>query len=134
MSSGQSLPRICIACAILLPVIALAAAHHQNQFAWVPSYPGAQVTSSRTANDGHQLTYKIEFHVKDDGAAVRSFYEKKLTAAGFHVIGKAGATGNGWDLYADSPDGTRTVDLSGDAQSQGVNVRITARRIVERSD
>jgi hypothetical protein len=130
MNSGESVRLVWIVCGVVLAVLAFAGAPplDQNRFAWVPPYPGAQIVASSTTENDHQLTYKCELHMKDSGAVVRSFYETKLKAAGFNVIGKGGITGNSWDLYGESPDGMRTIDLSGDAQLQGANVRITARR------
>jgi hypothetical protein len=130
MNSRRSLPLVWTLFGFVLVGLAFAGAPPEthNWFAWVPSYPGAQVVASRTIQNGDQLTYKCEFHVKDNGATVRNFYEKKLRAAGFKIIGKGGITRNSWDLYGESPDGTRTIDLGGDAQSEGVNVRVTARR------
>ena len=99
----------------------------QNRFAWVPAYPGAELIATHTTRNGGQLIYKGEFHAKDDGATVRAFFESKLKAAGFDVIGKGGLTGNSWDLRADDPNGMRTIDVSGNAQTQGVRIGVTAR-------
>jgi len=113
---------------LVLALVALAADTPDSPFAWVPSYPSAYGLTSRTARTGGQLTYNCEFHAKDVGAAVRAFYERKLKAAGFHLIGKGGITGNSWDLYGENPDGTLTIDLGGDAETEGTKVRITAHR------
>jgi len=64
--------------------------------------------------------------VKDDGAKVREFYENNLKSAGFTGIGKSGATGKSWDLYAENPDRTRSIDVNGNAQPEGVNVGVMA--------
>jgi hypothetical protein len=97
-----------------------------NRFAWVPSYPGAQLENIRTVQNRDQLGYGYHFQVKDAGAKVRTFYESNLKSAGFTVIGKGGANGNSWDLYAENPDRTRSVDVNGNAQPEGVNVGVMA--------
>jgi len=123
-------PRVLLWIQWLLVVapVALAAVKPASPFAWVPSYPSAYGLTTRTARTGGQLTYNCEFHTKDNGAAVRAFYENKLQDAGFHLIGKGGITGNSWDLYGENPDGTLTIDLGGDAETEGTKVRITAHR------
>lgn len=121
-----SFATIALACAAPRP-------REQKRFAWVPSYKGAELIATGTTRNGDQLNYKCEFHVKDNGAAVRGFFEKKLKAAGFNVVGKAGITGNSWDLRADDPDGTRTVDVSGNAQTEGVKIGVTARMVLRRA-
>ena len=64
--------------------------------------------------------------MKDEGAKVREFYESNLRSAGFTVIGKGGANGKSWDLYAENPDRTRSIDVNGNAQPEGVNVGVMA--------
>lgn len=105
-------------------------AGEQKGFAWVPSYPGAKLIATATTRNGDQLIYKCEFHVNENGASVRSFFEQKLKAAGFNVIGKGGPPGNSWDVRADNPDGTRTIDVSGNAQTEGVKIGVTARMLL----
>jgi hypothetical protein len=112
-----------LVCAAPLP-------RERNGFAWVPSYPGATLVTTRTTRNGDQITYRCEFHVKGDGATVRGFFEKKLKAAGFNVMGKGGITGHGWDLRADNADGTRTIDVSGTAQREGASIGVTARMVM----
>ena len=97
-----------------------------NRFAWVPSYPGARLENIRTVQKADQLSYEYQFQVKDEGAKVRIFYESYLKSAGFTVIGKGGAEGKSWDLYAESPDRTRSIDVNGNAQAEGVNVGVVA--------
>ena len=97
-----------------------------TRFDWIPSYPGAEIEDIQTSRSHDQLAYSFDYHVKDDGAKVRAFYETTLRAAGFTVIGKGGATGNSWDLYGENPDRTRTIDLNGNAQPEGVRVRVKA--------
>lgn len=106
------------------------APREENRFAWVPSYKGAELISAGTTRNGDQLIYKCESRAKDDGAIVRRFFENKLKAAGFTVIGKGGVTGNSWDLRADDPGGTRTIDVSGNAQAGGVRIGVTARMVL----
>ncbi len=122
----RSCRRLLYAAAVLALVCA-APLQADNPFAWVPSYPGARIlTTSTTRGDG-QLVYKFTFHTGDSGAAVRKFYEDKLKVAGFNVIGKGGITGNSWDLYGDSADGTKRIDINGNARPKGVDVGVTAR-------
>lgn len=109
-----------------------ATAEAPSAFAWVPTYPGARISPGTTTRSGSQLIYKFTFHTADSGAKVWSFYQEKLKAAGFHVIGKAGVTGNSWDLFADRPDGAN-IDLNATAQESGADVRITARTLAARS-
>ena len=98
-----------------------------NRFAWVPSYPGSQLENIRTVQNGDQVGYGYQFHVNDEGTKVRTFYESNLKSAGFTVIGKGGTNGKSWDLYAESPDRTRSIDVNGNAQPEGVNVGVMAR-------
>ena len=97
-----------------------------NRFAWVPSYPGVRLENIRTVQNRDQLGYGYHFQVKDEGTKVRKFYESKLKSAGFTVIGKGGANGKSWDLYAENPDRTRSIDVNGNAQAEGVNVGVMA--------
>ena len=115
-------------CLVGIFLMACVVSGAEPPFAWVPSYPGAHHVTNSTIKKSDQLIYKLEFEVDDKGVAVRAFYEKKLKAAGLSIISKGGITGNSWDLIGDSQDGTRSIDVNGNAQSQGVNVRITARR------
>ena len=103
-----------------------APSERSNRFAWVPSYPGAQLENIRTVQNRDQLGYGYHFQVKDEGAKVREFYESNLRSAGFTVIGKGGANGKSWDLYAENPDRTRSIDVNGNAQPEGVNVGVMA--------
>lgn len=122
----------------LLAALALASAapqpREQNRFAWVPSYPGAKLLYTRTTRDRNQLTRRSEFDVHAQTATVRRFFEDQLKAAGFNIMGKGGVTGHGWDLRADHPGGTRTIDISGNAQSEGVHVGVTARMLLRAPD
>jgi len=97
-----------------------------NRFAWVPSYPGARLENIRTVQNRDQLGYGYHFQVKDEGDKVRNFYESNLKGAGFTVIGKGGPNGKSWDLYAENPDRTRSIDVNGNAQPEGVNVGVMA--------
>lgn len=97
-----------------------------NRFAWVPSYPGARLENIRTVQNRDQLGYGYHFQVKAEGDKVRKFYESNLRSAGFTVIGKGGANGKSWDLYAENPDRTRSIDVNGNAQPEGVNVGVMA--------
>jgi len=119
----------CIVSALVLTALVCASPQppEQNEFAWVPSYPAAENSATRTLRDGDQLTCQRKFHVKDQGAAVRAFFEKELKAAGFDVMGKGGITGKNWDLRADNADGTRSIDISGNGQTDGANITVTAR-------
>ena len=97
-----------------------------NRFAWVPLYPGARLENIRTVQNRDQLGYGYHFQVKDEGDKVRKFYESNLKRAGFTVIGKGGPNGKSWDLYAENPDRTRSIDVNGNAQPEGVNVGVMA--------
>jgi len=97
-----------------------------NRFAWVPSYPGDRLENIRTVQNRDQLGYGYHFQVKDEGDKVRNFYESNLKGAGFTVIGKGGPNGKSWDLYAENPDRTRSIDVNGNAQPEGVNVGVMA--------
>ena len=97
-----------------------------NRFAWVPSYPGAQIEQISTVQKGNELRYGYHFQVKDEGSKVREFYERNLKSAGFTVIGKGGVKGESWDLYAENPDRTRSIDINGNAQPEGVIVGVMA--------
>jgi hypothetical protein len=97
-----------------------------NRFAWVTSYPGTRLENIRTVQNRDQLDYGYHFQVKDEGAKVRKFYESSLRSAGFTVIGKSGANGESWDLYAENPDRTRSIDVNGNAQPEGVNMGVMA--------
>ncbi len=111
------------------PAVALspdAPSETSNRFAWVPSYPGARLENIRTVQKRDQLGYGYHFQVKDEGTKVRKFYESELKSAGFTVIGKGGANGKSWDLYAENPDRTRSIDVNGNAQSEGLSVGVMA--------
>ena len=108
------------------PFLADTTSENSTRFAWVPSYPGAQLENIHTAQNGDQLRYGYNFQVKDQGTKVREFYERNLKSAGFTVIGKGGAKGKSWDLYAENPDRTRSIDVNGNAQQEGVNVGVMA--------
>ena len=108
------------------PFLTDAPSESSNRFAWVPSYPGARLENIRTVQNRDQLGYGYHFQVKDEGTKVRKFYESKLKSAGFTVIGKSGADGKSWDLYAENPDRTRSIDVNGNAQPEGVNVGVMA--------
>jgi len=105
---------------------ARAPSESSNRFAWVPAYPGARLENIRTVQKRDQRSYGYHFQVKDESAKVRKFYESNLKNAGFTVIGKSGANGKSWDLYAENPDRTRSIDVNGNAQPQGVNVGVMA--------
>jgi hypothetical protein len=94
------------------PFLTDAPSESSNRFAWVPSYPEAQLENIRTVQNRDQLGYGYHFQVKDEGAKVRTFYESNLRSAGFTVIGKGGANGKSWDLYAENPDRTRSIDVN----------------------
>lgn len=105
---------------------ARAPSESSNRFAWVPAYPGARLENIRTVQNRDQRGYGYHFQVKDESAKVRKFYESNLKSAGFTVIGKSGANGKSWDLYAENPDRTRSIDVNGNAQPEGVNVGVIA--------
>ena len=118
---------------IIAALIGLTFAVRQRQtnpaarFAWIPAYPGARLEDIRTIQNHDQLAYGYHFQVKDEGAAVRKFYESKLRNAGFTVIGKGGVTGKSWDLYAENADLTRSIDVNGNALPEGVSVGVLAK-------
>ena len=108
------------------PLLTEPPSESSNRFAWVPSYPGARLENIRIVQNRDQLGYGYDFQVKDEGDKVRSFYESNLKSAGFTVIGKSGPNGKSWDLYAENPDRTRSIDVNGNAQPEGVNVGVLA--------
>jgi hypothetical protein len=82
----------------------------QSRFAWLPSFPGAEVGNIRTKITHGEESYGYTFHAPGEFKDVSDFYSGKLKATGFTVVDKQHA--DGVDLHAENPDRTRLLDIS----------------------
>src|SRR5689334_5000241 len=58
-------------------------AEGNQQFAWVPAYPGAKISDIRTKMTRGDLSYGFSFVTSDPSGQVLSFYRQQLQNAGF---------------------------------------------------
>jgi len=81
-----------------------------NRFAWIPTFPEAELSGINTKQTREQLSYGFSFHTTRGFKEVLAFYREKLQAAGFQVgVKDTGETGG--ELHADSADGKRSFDV-----------------------
>jgi len=81
-----------------------------DRFAWIPRYPGADISGIHSRVTHGELNYGFEFQSADDMHQVISFYESGLHATGFTVQTKLKGSME-IDLHAESPDRKRMVDV-----------------------
>lgn len=81
-----------------------------NRFAWIPSYPGAQISDIHSRVTHGELNYGFEFRSQDEFRKVAAFYQEGLRTAGFTVQSKEKG-GIELDLHGESPDRTRIIDI-----------------------
>jgi hypothetical protein len=98
----------------------------ENRFAWVPSYPGAEMENINTKQARDQVSYGFSFRTKDDFSQVLSFYRDRLQTAGFKVDVKTpGASGG--ELHAEGDTGKRSVDVIAAKRNEGgAEIGVTA--------
>jgi len=95
------------------------------RFAWVPRYPGAEISGIRTQRTADQTTYAFQFEIKGDFAPVMNFFESQLKTAGFHVVRKTGGE-FGATLHAEDSLGIRWVDITAGKAQEVSEIDVTA--------
>jgi hypothetical protein len=117
-------------------------------FAWVPHYPGAVTEDISSSVNHDRVSRGFHFRVTipdhpvgkappPDVAAVRTYYETQLRAAGFTVVMKVvpkNETANGTKsapasdgiLHAESSDGKRILELTLATDSAGLQGNVAA--------
>jgi hypothetical protein len=81
-----------------------------NRFAWIPSFPGAELHDINTKQTRDLLSYGFSFHTTREFKEVLAFYGERLQAQGFKVDVKDNAE-TGGELHADAADGSRSFDV-----------------------
>jgi hypothetical protein len=81
-----------------------------NRFAWIPSFPGAELHDINSKQTRDQLAYGFSFHTAREFKEVLAFYRDRLQAEGFKVDLKDSAE-TGGELHADAADGARSFDV-----------------------
>jgi hypothetical protein len=99
-------------------------AEGNQQFAWVPAYPGAKISDIRTKMTRGELSYGFSFLTHDPFDQVLSFYRQQLQNAGFKV--EVSNAGGGGRLHADDPADKRTLDMTSAKTAEGSETGILA--------
>ena len=87
-----------------------AAADVPSRFAWVPTFPDAEIQGITSKLTRGQISYGFHFRTARDFKSALAFYGDKLREAGFKVDMKDSAD-TGGELHADSSDGKRSFDV-----------------------
>lgn len=96
-----------------------------NRFAWIPRYPGAELSNIRTRETESELTYGFEFQSSDAPAAIADYYERGLRSGGFKVDTRR-PSADETNIHAEASSPQRTIDVGIDKVQTGSLVSVGA--------
>ena len=96
-----------------------------NSFAWIPRYPGAELTNIRTRETESELTYGFEFQSHDAPAAIADYFERGLRSSGFKVETRR-PSGDETNIHAESSNPKRSIDVGIDKVQAGSYISVGA--------